>query len=113
MGQFVDHWDQARCLKLCLCVSLCLFSLSMCCLSQCVTISDLVASVPDKASSGKAGWESFGNWAPFKTSTWTNAAIPNLCSAYSHARKKGLDYSGQKPAFSVAYSFLMCRPCWE
>lgn len=42
----------------CMCVSACLFSLSMCCLSQCFTISDLVASVPAKASSGKVGWES-------------------------------------------------------
>lgn len=61
MGQFVDHWDQARCLKLCVCVcvcvSVCLFSLSMCCLSQRFTISDLMASVPAKASSGKVGWE--------------------------------------------------------
>lgn len=62
MGQFVDHWDQAHCLKLCvivcMCVPVCLFSLSVCCLSQCLTISDLVASVPAKASSGKVGWES-------------------------------------------------------
>ena len=56
MGQ---HWDQAYCLKLCVCVCI-FFSLSVCCLSSRSTISDLVASVPANASSGKAGWESLG-----------------------------------------------------
>lgn len=78
VGQFEDHRDQAHCLKLC--VSVCLFSLSVCCLSQSFTISDLVASVPANASSEKVGWESLEIGLHSKLGQhWTNAAIPQLC----------------------------------
>lgn len=80
----------------CMCVSACLFSLSVCCLSQRFTISDLVASVPAKASSGKVGWESFGNWAPFKTSTVGQMLqFQNyVFSLQPQLSKNGLDYLG-------------------
>lgn len=51
VGQCEHHRDQAHCLKLC--VSVWFFSHSVCCLSQCFTIADLVASVPANASCGK------------------------------------------------------------
>lgn len=50
------------------CVTFFLISLSMCSLRQRFTLSVLAASVPAKASSGNAGWESLESWAPFKTS---------------------------------------------
>lgn len=57
MGEFEDHSDQANCLRLCVSICVSFFSLSMCCFSQRFSVSDLVASVPANASSGKVGLE--------------------------------------------------------
>lgn len=63
MGQFVDHWDQAHCLKLCVRVCVCA-RVSVYFHSACAALANALLSqiwwhlCQPKASSGKVGWES-------------------------------------------------------
>lgn len=53
VGQFVDHWDQARLPKIvCVCACMSLFT------QRVLPVLYYLRSVPAKASSGKVGWES-------------------------------------------------------
>lgn len=91
----------------CLCVSACLFSLSMCSLSQCFTISDLVASAPDKASSRILGWVGkFRNWDPFKASSFgliLQLQIYLFRSDPQWKEKNGAQFFGPKTHFCAEF----------
>lgn len=59
VGRFEDHRDQGRSLKLCGFFFVCIFFFSCYGFNQWFTISDLVATVPLNAHSGKVWWECF------------------------------------------------------
>lgn len=79
VGQFVDHWDQAYCLKLCLCVCMSVFT-------QHIPAQSALYYLRSGGICARQSfiWETwvgkFGNWAPLKNfHSPLNAAIPKLC----------------------------------
>lgn len=70
VGQFVDRWDQARCLKSCVYVCVCMSVFTQRVLPEPMLYYLRSGGI---CASQSVFWESwvgkFGNWAPFKTST--------------------------------------------
>lgn len=110
MGQFVDHWDQARCLKLCVCVCVCVSVFTQHVLPQPALYylrSDGICA------SQSIFWESwvgmFVNWAPFKTST-LGLMLQSQNYVFSlQPGKKKFDLSRSKTHFFYSVFFPTCR----